>query len=164
MFETIFALLLTPWAVLSLVFIAVLFDHNEHEGWATITLLGVFAIAYFMFEATLMQIAIAVGAWLVSGVIYSWVRWVWQCKRAVRDYENESIDRHRAMHLTHVDANKGVITYWAFAWPVSLVATVLTDLLSWLGKVLHFTFGNAYNWISDNSRSQIAEIEQRRGK
>lgn len=164
MFETIFALLLTPWAALSLLFIAVLFDHNRHEGWASFTLIGVFTIAYFMFDVTLLTITKLAGLWLVLGIVYSFCRWMWQCRCAANDYEEKKIDKHEAMRLTHLGVNKGAITYWTFAWPISLVATLCSDLLTWLGKGLHFMFGNAYHWVSDRSRSRIAEISTARGE
>lgn len=164
MFETIFALLLTPWAALSLLFIAVLFDHNRHEGWASFTLISVFAIAYFMFDVTLQQIGIGAAAWIIAGIVYSFVRWTMQCSKAASDYEAEKIGKHEAMALTHLGHNKGAITYWTFAWPISFVATVCSDLLTWLGRGFHFVFGNAYHWASDRSRSRIAEISNARGE
>lgn len=162
MFEAILAFMLTPVFVVSLAILAVIFDHSNHRGFASFLLCSIFAIVFFATELPLSAIAYAALAWIGAGVVYSWIRWVIQCKRAVRNYENEKIDKHEAMSQTYVQSNKGRITYWAFAWPISLTATLLSDVLSWLGKSLHFVFGNAYNYISDRSRTKIQDIAEKR--
>jgi len=156
--DFILGLMLTPIFVGALFLFAVIADHTEHEGWASFILLSSFAILYHIFKIDLVTIAYGAGAWIVAGVVYSFVRWMYQCNRAAGMYEAKSIDKYRALEMTDIARNKGTITYWAFAWPISLVSTVLTDCLSWMGKWLHFAFGNAFRWASDKSRMRINDI------
>lgn len=163
MIETVTALLLTPITLVCVLILGVILDHSDQRGWATTFLIGAFTIVYFMFDATFMTLLYVAGIWLALGVVYSYLRWFWHCRKAVKEYSIERISKAKAMDKTNLRSHKGRITYWAFAWPVSLTATVLTDFLSWAGKTLHFVFGNAYNWISAKSQADIDVIAQQRG-
>lgn len=164
MIETILAILLTPWALLSLAVIAVLFDHNRHEGTSSFLLVLMFTLGYFLFDPSLAQIGYTAGSWILIGILYSFVRWSFHCNRIVKQYDNGSVEGHYAIHQTSLASQKPRITYWAFAWPISFVATILSDAITWLGKLLHFVFGNAFRWVSQRSQGRIAKIARERGE
>jgi hypothetical protein len=136
MLETITALLLTPITLVCVLILGVILDHSDQRGWATTFMIGAFAIAYFMFDATLMTLLYGAGIWIAIGIIYSYLRWMWHCRNAVKSYSLERISKSTAMTRTDLSSHKGRITYWAFAWPVSLTATVLT---SYPGQARHYT-------------------------
>jgi hypothetical protein len=163
MIDTITALLFTPITLVCILILGVILDHSNERGWSSTFMIGAFALAYFMFDATLKTVLYGAGAWVGAGVIYSYLRWMWHCRNAVNQYTIEKISKTKALYMTTLHSNKGIITYWAFAWPISLTATVLTDFLTWAGKALHLMFGNAYNWVSVKSQGEIDAIAEQRG-
>jgi hypothetical protein len=163
MIDTITALLFTPITLVCILILGVILDHSDERGWASSFMIGALAIAYFMFDATFITILYGVGTWVVAGIVYSFLRWTWQCRAAVKLYSENKITKSAAMLATHLRHNKSDITYWTFAWPISLTATVLTDFLTWAGKALHLMFGNAYNWVSVKSQGEIDAIAEQRG-
>ena len=163
MIEWVIAILLTPYALIAVALLSVVFDHNEAPGWTSFALVVLTSLAYFYFGATWAQLAIAAGAWIGLGVLHSWFHWSRHCSKAVSDYKYERITKYAAQARTVVGNNKGMITYWAYAWPIVATTWILSDALTWMGRMLQFTFGNAYHWVSRRSQSQIDEIAIDRG-
>ena len=164
MLDFIIAILLTPYALVAVLLIGAVFDHNDNHFWPIVSLAGAGAIVYFSYTIPLVTILYGAGAWLVAGILYSWIAWTMHCREVTKDYRENRVSRDVALAYVRPSHLRGQITYWVVAWPLSLTSNVLGNAFTWIGSSVQFVFGKMYSAVSENSVKKIDKIADERGE
>lgn len=148
--------LLTWPALVVLVFLGILFEHNGARGWSVFTALVVAAVAYFFFSVSLLNIAIGAVGYVVIGLLWSF----WRYKRHVGKVieENKGLDasyKERALRNLHPKQMLGTITAWVVVWPFSMVENLVGDILNFVQDLVVKYFRGVYMHIYESAVSAL---------
>ena len=144
------AYLLTWPALIVLFFLGVLFEHNNHRGFAVFIGLISIAISYFVFDVPLKIIAAYAAGYLVIGLLWSF----WRYKRFVemalsRIKASGKSDAYMKAAVENLAPSNQLltITAWIIIWPFSAVENVVGDVLNMIQTLVTKFFKGVYNKI-----------------
>lgn len=149
-------LLLTWPALIVLLFVGILFEHNGARGWAVFTALAVAAVSYFFFSVSLLSIAIGAVCYIVIGLIWSFWRYKRHAQKVVEAKKNSSAtDKEYALRALHPKAMLGTITAWIVIWPFSMVENLVGDIINFIQELVTKFFRGVYHRIYDSAVSAL---------
>jgi hypothetical protein len=124
------------------------------------------------------------GSYIVVGLLWSWLKWwlfiskiaekmkdSWQIflkknalpadTKTLTPRQNEEWDTHRSYDLKKplFSENKGKITIWVTYWPLSLVWSLLNDLIKKLIHQIVIRFRKIYEGISNKAFKDMDDIK-----
>ena len=148
-----FAGFLLTWpALIGLVLLGILFEHNGARGWAVSTALAVAGIAYFFFAVPLLTILIGAVAYVLIGLFWS----VWRYKRHVtstvaKHVESSDIEKNVVLRNLHPKAMLPTITAWILIWPFSFIENIASDLINGIEALVSKFFRGIYHKIYNSA-------------
>ncbi len=150
--------LLTWPAIIALIFLGILFEHNGARGWAVFAALALAAVSYFFFHVALMSIAIGAAGYLAIGVVWSF----WRYKRHAADVVEkfkDAVQRDKDMAIArlHPTAMLSTITAWIVIWPFSAVENIAGDLITAIQTLVSKIFRGVYHRIYDTAVGQLTK-------
>jgi hypothetical protein len=160
MFEMLFALYFSWYAVVVLsVWLLILF-HIESEGWPIFTLMVLSLSIYVTSGMSLVLALQCMAAYIPLGIGWSMWRWKRSCSDVMENVDTKQLAssqksdlRRQLMAKYHVSR----ITGWICAWPFSLIANVLGDLFDFISNLVKVYLIGVYNRISGNYLDQLKD-------
>lgn len=145
-------LLLTWPALIVLLFVGILFEHNGARGWAVFTALAVAAVSYFFFSVSLLSIAIGAVGYIVIGLIWSFWRYKRHAQKVVEANKSSTAqEKEYALRALHPKAMLATITAWIVIWPFSMVENVVGDVINFIQELVTKFFRGVYHKIYDSA-------------
>ena len=150
--------LLTWPAIVGLLLLGLLFEHNGARTSAVFTAILVAIISYFFFDIPLMTIALYGVGYIIVGVIWSVYRYKRYADKVVKEnIGKESHIRDYAIRSLHPTSMMGTITAWMVIWPLSMVENVTGDLVSGLQMFVTKMFRGVYHRIFSNAVDALSK-------
>jgi Ca2+/Na+ antiporter len=148
--------LLTWPALIGLVILGVIFEHNEAHNASAFMLLVAAAVSYFFFSVSLTTVAIGAAGYLIIGVLWSFWRYKRHAQKVVKknQHESEGVKKH-ALERLHPSAMLGTITYWVMVWPFSFISSVSADLINLVQTVITKFFRGVYHRIYNSAAESL---------
>lgn len=144
--------LLTWPALIVLVVLGILFEHNGARGWAVFTALAAAAVSYFFFNVSLATIAIGAVAYIAIGLVWSFWRYKRHAEKVVEQNKDETAStKERALAALHPKAMLGTITAWIMIWPFSMVENIVGDLINGIQLLVTKFFRGVYHKVYDSA-------------
>lgn len=151
------ALLSWP-ALIVLIMLGVLFEHNGARGWAVFTAIVLSAVAYFFFSVPLLTIATGAAVYLVVGLIWSFWRYKRHVEKTVAEHKNSTNhEKEGVLRRLHPRQMLSTITAWVLIWPFSLVENIAGDLINAVQALIQKIFRGVYYRIYDSAVSRLQE-------
>lgn len=149
--------LLLSWpALVLLIVLGLLFEHNGARGWAVFTALALMMISYFFFSVPLMTIGIGAAIYLLVGIIWSFWRYKLHANNIVERFKYASIqEKQRVISDLHPKAMLSTITAWIMIWPFSMVENVVGDLINAIQIFVSKIFRGVYHRIYNSAVSAL---------
>lgn len=158
MFEFIAGLatgyLFTWPALVLLLLVGIVFEHKGARGWAVATGLVAMAVSYFYFDVALQTILYLAGAYLVTGLVWSFWRYNVYAKETVKWIKTLQVpdkfsENYRQTHIDNLAPSKNLdrITAWIIIWPFSLVECALGDIINAIQSLVTRVFKGVYSKI-----------------
>lgn len=152
LFGFLAGLLLTWPALIVLVVLGILFEHNGARGWALFTAIIVAACAYFFFQVSLISIGIGAIAYIAIGLVWSFWRYKRHASKVVEENREASqSQKERALAALHPKAMLGTITAWIMIWPFSMVENIIGDLITAIQLLVTKFFRGVYHKVYDSA-------------
>lgn len=150
------AWLLTWPAIIALVILGILFEHNGARGWAVFTAVVSMAVAYFFFNVSLATIAIGTVGYIVIGLFWSFWRYKRHAEKVVElNRKESSYEKERALARLHPKAMLGTITAWILIWPFSMVENIVGDIITAIQLLVTKFFRGVYHKVYDSAVSSL---------
>lgn len=155
--DFLLSIVLTVPFLATLLFLGILFEHNESRVWAIFIGIIATVVSYFYFKFPLIGVLYGAIAYSVVGVLWSFFRY----KRYVNKKVDESrtMDDHEKQNLIrhiHPTLMLGAITAWIMIWPFSMVDNLLGDIVNAVEALVKTVFRSVYNRIYTSAVSQIS--------
>ena len=148
--------LLTWPALIVLVILGILFEHNGARGWAVFTALAVAAISYFFFNISLTTILIGAVAYIAIGLVWSFWRYKRHADMVVETYRNSDPSvKQLALSQLHPKVMLGTITAWIMIWPFSMVENLIGDFINGIQLLVTKFFRAVYHRVYDSAVSAL---------
>jgi len=160
MIETIFAFIagtMLSWpALVIMIILGILFEHNGARGFAVFTALVTMVISYFFFSIPLMTIALGALAYIVIGLVWSFYRYKRHAIKVVEQYKDRELSsKSDALRDLHPTAMLSTITAWILIWPFSMVENVIGDIINSVQLLVTKVFRGLYYRIYDAAVAQL---------
>jgi hypothetical protein len=142
----------TPLALIVLLVLGILFEHNGARGWAVFTALAALTAAYFAFQVPLATLALGAGAYFVIGLVWSFWRYKRHASKVVA--ENKGADanqKERVLRALHPKAMVSTIVAWILIWPFSIIENLIGDILNVLQLMVTKFFRGVYHRVYDSA-------------
>lgn len=150
--------LLTWPALIALIVLGVLFEHNGARGWAVFTALAVMVASYFFFNVSLLMIGVGAVAYIGIGLVWSWYRYKRHATNVVAAHRDATpSQKERALAALHPKAMLSTITAWIMIWPFSMVENVIGDIINTIQLLVTKFFRGVYHRIYDAAVSALKE-------
>lgn len=152
-----FAGFMLTWpALIILVALGVLAEHNDSHKMSVFLGLVAALISYFFFELTLASIALYAVGYVIFGLVWS----VWRYKRhadnvVARNINESPSYRERALQMLHPTKMLSALTSWVLAWPFSVVGSVCGDLINLVQTLVTRVFRGAYMRIFQSAVEKL---------
>lgn len=145
-------MLFTIPALIAIVILGILFEHNGARGWAVASSLGAMVIAFFFFNVSLLSLAMYAAGYIVIGLIWSFYRYKRHAGDVVEEHRNKSAhEKEAALKRLHPKAMLPSITAWILIWPFSLVENFVGDLITGIQTLVSKIFRGIYHRIYDSA-------------
>lgn len=143
-------------ALVVLLLLGVIFEHNEAHGWAVFTALVTMAVSYFFFGIPLLTVLAYGAGYVVVGLIWSFYRYKRHAGDMVEKYKNaDSSTKNSVIRDLHPKAMLGTITSWIIIWPFSMIENVVGDLITGIQTLVQKVFRGIYHRIYDSAVKQL---------
>jgi uncharacterized membrane protein len=143
-------------ALITLLVLGILFEHNDAHGWAIFTAMVTTAVAYFFFSVPLMTLAIGAVIYLVVGLIWSFWRYKRHADEVVNAYKDSpAVTKQRVLAMLHPKEMLSTITTWIIIWPFSMVENITSDIITAIQMLVQKVFRNIYHRIYDSAVAQL---------
>jgi hypothetical protein len=148
---------LVSWpALIVLVVLGILFEHNGARGWAVFTALALAAVSYFFFNVSLVMIGIGAVAYIVIGLVWSFYRYKRHADTVVKENRDATpSQKERALAQLHPKAMLSTITAWIVVWPFSMVENIVGDLINTIQLLVTKFFRGVYHRVYDAAVSAL---------
>jgi uncharacterized membrane protein len=144
--------MLTWPALIALLVLGILFEHNGARGFAVFTTLVTMAVAYFFFSIPLMTVLLGAVAYVAIGLVWSFYRYKRHASYVVEKNKNEGQStKERALKELHPKAMLPTITAWILVWPFSLVENFVGDIITGIQTLVQKIFRGIYHRIYDSA-------------
>ena len=151
--------MIVSWPVLILLVLsALLFEHNRHSGWATLLIILISAVSFYLFHPTWKEVGIVAVAWFPIGFLWSFWRFRKHVDKVVAKVE-KGYDKIYAKEKIKVSNNIDNIVFWVIVWPVSFIETILGDVIDVITDLVKRVFRATYQKITDGANNRIDEID-----
>ena len=139
-------------ALVVLLILGVLFEHNEARGWAVFTAMIVAATAYFSFAVPFMSILLGACGYIVVGLIWSFYRYKRHAMKTVEQNKDAGASTKKfVLERLHPKAMLSTITAWMLIWPFSMISNVSGDLINLIQLLVTKFFRGVYYRIYDSA-------------
>lgn len=148
-----FAGILLTWpALIAIVLLGILAEHNGGRGWSVAFALIGAAVAYFFFNVSLLALGLGALAYLAIGVVWSFYRYKRHAGDVVEKNKDETDTvKERVLRDLHPKAMLGTITAWIIVWPFSLVENFVGDIINGIQALVTKFFRGIYHRIYDSA-------------
>lgn len=145
MIEFILFYLLSWPALATILVLGVLAEHYSCTKWAVFLAILAGVVAYTMFGVPLINLVIIAVAYFITGVIWSFWRYTRFVKAGVKTlvFSSQS-EKERKINELSPKRNVGTIVRWVLVWPLSLVSSVVGDIITFAQKLVTETFKKVY--------------------
>lgn len=152
-FAAFIAGFLFTWpALLVLVLLGILFEHNGARGCAVATSLAVMAVSYFYFNISLLALGLGTLGYILLGLVWSFYRYKRHANKVVEEYKNRSdSDKERALKNLHPTNMLSTITAWIIIWPYSFIENFVGDIINAIQLLVQKIFRGVYHRIYNNA-------------
>lgn len=152
-----FAAFLLSWpALIGLVLLGILFEHNGSRGWAVSTALAIAAVSYFFFAVPLTTLLIGAGAYLAFGLVWSFYRYKRHAMLVVAQNKTaDALTRENALYRLHPKNMLSTITAWIVIWPFSAIENVAGDIINSIQLLVTKFFRGVYFRIYDSAVNEL---------
>lgn len=149
--------LLTGPALGTLFFFGILFEHNEHRGWAIFMALVAAVIAFFKFDVSLLTLGACALGYIVLGLVWSFFRYRRHAVTEVERINNIKEDDYyfsrkqdyiENLHPAHM---WDTIIAWVIVWPFSFIANFIGDILNGIQTLVKTVFRGVYVKIYESA-------------
>lgn len=153
------AYFLTIPSLIAIIVLGVIFEAYDNNF---SIFLGIAAAvtAYFMFDTTLVVLAIIGVSYFVTGVLWSF----WRYKRYTENEINQwVIEGSRESYWKYVNerisprACLSRITSWIIIWPLSMIENVTGDVVRLIKNIVSETLKSVYNKIYQSAISNLPQ-------
>lgn len=144
--------------LIGLIFLDLVLEHNEHDGWSLFVTLLIVALVWNMFTFPLNLLLIAAAAYFPVGLLWSFWRWRRHCSRVVADVKKNP--SQKADGLRKLDLSEQIfrIVSWILNWPASALASLLGDIIDVIEVLVRKVFHKVYVRISRNAIKELEKI------
>lgn len=144
---------LLSWpALIVLVVLGILFEHNGARGWAVFFALIVMACAYFFFNISLIALAVGAVGYIAVGLFWSFWRYKRHAAKVVEaNRDTTASNKERVLAQLHPKAMLGTITAWIMIWPFSMVENIIGDLINAIQLLVTKFFRGVYHRVYDSA-------------
>lgn len=150
--------LLTWPALLVLLFVGILSEHNGSRGFAVVSALALMVVSFFFFNVSLISLAIYAAGYIVIGLIWSWYRYKRHASGVVEKNLNASdAIKEQALRGLHPKAMLSTITAWILIWPFSLVENFVGDIITFVQTLVSKIFRGIYHRIYDSAVAALTQ-------
>jgi hypothetical protein len=148
--------MLTWPALIVLLVLGVLFEHNDAHGWAVFIALITAVVLFFFFSVPLLTLTIGAVVYVAAGLLWSF----WRYKRHVADVIEEYKDaqQHLKTHALEYLSPKAMlstITSWIIVWPFSIIDSLVFDIIDGIQILVKKVFHGVYNKIYESAISAL---------
>ena len=157
--EFLLALFFTPAFILGMLIFALLAEHNNSRGWAGFWFLLLLLAGYGLLDLSVGGLIFTACAWIPVGIAWSMWRWKRHCSGVVKQFKAEKMDKWAAEGELDLSKHTGAIVYYVYAWPVSMVQMILSDLIDLIETLVVDVFKRTYSRMSESARSQLVSNE-----
>ena len=156
MFAFIAGIALTWPALLGLLVLGIVFEHNAARGWAVFTAIISMVVAYFFFNVSLLVLAGSAAGYLAIGLVWSFYRYKRHAANVVLANMAASVrEKEEALRKLHPKAMLSTITAWITIWPFSLIENFVGDLITAINSLVTKWFRSIYHRIYDSAVSAL---------
>jgi hypothetical protein len=164
MIEFILALLLTPYALVAFAILGIFSEHNEARGWAVFFTLVAGFVAFKYFSLSVVELAWYTGAYVLTGVLWSFFRYrrhvraeVAKIKEEYKDGEH-LVSRESALKRLHPKEMLSTIVAWIVIWPFSVVDNLVGDVINFIETLVTTVFRTVYNKIYEAAIKDLDKL------
>jgi len=163
MIAFVLGIILTIPFFIGLIIVGLLFDHNEKDGWSILMMAFIGFIAYNLFAISSTYILYAGIAYLPIGIIWSMWRWRMHGRRVVSKLENHVFyNKEQALEDIKLSNQVMKIVHWIVAWPLSIIASGLRDIITFLEILVTRHFRKLYEKLAQSSVNEINDYVERK--
>jgi hypothetical protein len=144
--------LLTWPALIALIVLGILFEHNGARGWAVFAALVSMGVAYLFFNVSLIALGIGAVAYIAIGLFWSFWRYKRHAEKVVEaNRDTSASNKERVLAQLHPKAMLGTITAWIMIWPFSMVENIVGDLINGIQLLVTKFFRGVYHKVYDSA-------------
>lgn len=158
MIEFILGILLSIPVLIVLIITALLFEHNEHDGWAIFFSIIIAVFALNMFSITSSAMFIGLASFIPIGIIWSFWRWRRHCSTQVAKVKKNPNYKSEAKAALDMTEQKFRIVSWIVNWPISMVESILSDIIDIIEKLVTTVFDKVYTRIAQRALNKINKL------
>jgi phosphate/sulfate permease len=152
LFGFIGGFMLTWPALIVLLVLGILFEHNGARGWAVFSALVIAAVSYFMFHVSLSTILIGSVVYIVIGLVWSFYRYKRHADSVVAEYKNsDRATKERVLARLHPKEMLSTITAWIMIWPFSMVENFVGDIINAIQLLVTKFFRGVYHKVYESA-------------
>lgn len=159
--------LLTLPALFVILFLGVLFSMGDMDGWAIIAGIASTTIAFFMFDLTILQVAIGAVIYFIAGVVWSFWRYKRYSENIIDIYNiepecefNQPYRRDKLIESLKIENMAGRITSWILSWPFSMIENIIGDVIRLVRNLVTDTLKSVYNNILESATKNIKPLKE----
>lgn len=163
--EFLLGLMTWPLLVSFLFFLCVITEYKGETGWTMFLSLAAIGASIFIFSIPAEYVLYGVLAYIPIGTCWSIWRYRRYCRNAVRKFA-EAPEHHRRyitqqgfIDTLHPSRNKTEISVWLIAWPASMLACSLKDVIYGIEVFTTRVIGGVYRKIFEGAVKDIEKIE-----
>lgn len=162
MLETIGIVVLTiatAWWFIAITSIGTLFFvHNESEGWSIFFALMLCFGLFHITGVSSLFVLLGLLAYIPLGLIWSLYRWKRYCSDSCKEDKLKNLNtvtKNQLLRDIDPSHNIGIIVYWIFIWPFSLLDNILGDLVDMVETFVREYIIGIYDKISKQYINKI---------
>ena len=143
-------------ALIALLVLGILFEHNDAHGWAVFTALITAVVLYFFFSVPLLTLAIGAVVYVAAGLLWSFWRYKRHVADAIEEYKDARPDQKaRVLEYLSPKAMLSTITSWIIVWPFSMIDNLVFDIIDGIQTLVKKVFHGVYNRIYESAVAQL---------
>lgn len=138
----------TWYGLIILLLIGIFLEHAGSRKLAVMTGIGAMVVSYCYFDVDVKDMLVAVGVYLVIGVLWSFIRYRAYVKESV-DYIKSLPEKYRRDRVSSLAPSNNLdqISGWIIIWPFSFVEHILSDIISAIKAIVTKVFKGVYHRI-----------------
>jgi ABC-type amino acid transport system permease subunit len=134
-------------ALLICIVCGILWEYNEHHGWAVFAGLVTAAISFFMFNVPLNVLLIAIGVYVALGFGWSFWRYSRYANKRAQELKKSNYSDRDIIREVQPSNNVDKITIWVIIWPFSVIECLTGDIVHLIQQAISNWFYGVYRTI-----------------